>query len=141
MVGGLTDEQVVAVGRGHGQAAVVRWDADALVVLPTGLRDDIMVSSSPWRLTPVAKTCPVLRDNDPTARCREHGGPYGSRAIHTAALWQAHRAVRVGLLDCDPCRSGTGPLDGPWGASRGAVSLSTHVVGSRYGGYTWRRSP
>lgn len=138
MVGELTDEQAVAVGREHGQAAVVRWDRDALVVLPTGLRDDIVATRSPWRLTPVGKTCPMRRDDDPVARCREYGGPYGSRAIHAAALWQAHRAVAVGLLGCAPCRNGTGPIDGPWGRSRGGISLSDEVLGSRYGGYTWQ---
>lgn len=139
MVSGLEDGQVVEMARASGQPAVIRWEAAGLAVLPTGLRADIPASRSAWRLesTEVA-TCPVRKDADPAGRCTNYGGPYGGTAIHAAALWRAHRSVAVSLLACGPCADGREP---PWGNPRGggALSLASEIIGSRYGGYTWRR--
>jgi len=137
LVSGLDDGQVVALGRAAGQPAVVRWDAAGLAVLPTGLQADIPPSTTPWRLVPAeAATCPVRKDADPAGRCTKYGGPYGSSAIHAAALWRAHRSVAVTLLGCGPCADGREPI---WGNPRGgALSLASEIIGSRYGGYTWR---
>ena len=138
LVSGLDDEQVVDLARASGQPAAIRWDVDCLIVLPTGLREDIATSTTAWRLeSSTVSTCPVRRDADPAGRCTNFGGPYGSTAIHSAALWRAHRTVAVSLLGCGPCADGSEPI---WGNPRGggALSLADHIIGSRYGGYTWR---
>ena len=138
-VAGLSDDEVLTVATRFEQAAVVRWDAESLTVLPTGLLPSVVTSSSPWQLTPVARSCPMRRDDDPSRRCRLVGGPYGSRAIHTACLWSAHRDVGLALLGCDACDDGRGPIDGPFGSRGRPISLDDVVVGSRYGSYGWRR--
>ena len=138
LVSGLDDGQVVEMGRAAGQPAVVRWDAAGLAVLPTGLRAGIPPSTTPWRLESAeVATCPVRKDADPAGRCTRYGGPYGSSAIHAAALWRAHRSVAVALMGCGPCADGREPI---WGNPRGggALSLASEIIGSRYGGYTWR---
>jgi len=62
--------------------------------------------------------------------------PYGSTAIHAAALWRAHRKVALALLGCGPCADGSERI---WGSPRGGtISLAEEIIGSRYGGYTWR---
>ncbi len=138
MVFGLEDAQAVELARTSGQPAAVRWDADSLLVLPTGLRPEIASTTTGWRLeSEEVATCPVRKDADPTGRCTNFGGPYGGRAIHAAALWRAHRSVAITLLGCDPCADGREPI---WGNPRrgGAVSLAPEIIDSRYGGYTWR---
>ena len=138
MVAALHEDKLVEMTRETGQPAVIRWDAAGLSVLPTGLRSDIPASTTAWRLEPTeVVTCPVRRDADPAGRCTNFGGPYGSSAIHAAALWRAHRTVAVSLLGCGPCAGGREPI---WGHPRtgSPLSLADEVIGSRYGGYTWR---
>ncbi|MGI8722650.1 MAG: T3SS (YopN, CesT) and YbjN peptide-binding chaperone 1 [Geodermatophilaceae bacterium] len=107
LVSGLDDGQVVALGRSAAQPAVLRWDAAGLAVLPTGLRPDIPASTTAWRLESAeVATCPVRKDADPAGRCTRYGGPYGSSAIHAAALWRAHRSVAVTLLGCGRAPTG-----------------------------------
>lgn len=139
LVRGLDDYTAQALALEHGQAATVRWDADALTVIPTGLRSEIRASRSAWTLAPLTgRSCPMRRDDDPTGRCVPHGGPFGSTAIHAAALWGAHRRLAMRLLGCDPCRDGAEPAWGRWGRGT-ARSLSDEVLGSRYGSWTWRQ--
>lgn len=138
MVSALDDDQLVEMAREAGQPAVIRWDAAGLSVLPTGLRSDIPASTTAWRLESAeVATCPVRKDADPAGRCTRYGGPYGSSAIHAAALWRAHRSVAVTLIGCEPCADGREPI---WGHPRtgSPLSLADEIIGSRYGGYTWR---
>jgi hypothetical protein len=139
MVSGLEDGQVVEMARASGQPALIRWDAAGLSVLPTGLRADIPASTTAWRLESAeVATCPVRKDADPAGRCTRYGGPWGGSAIHAAALWRAHRSVAVTLMGFGPCADGREPI---WGHPRtgSPLSLADEIIGSRYGGYTWRR--
>jgi hypothetical protein len=137
VVSGLDDEQAVDLACASGQPAAIRWDSDSLVILSSGLADDISTSTTGWQLeSSKVSTCPVRKDADPVGRCPNFGGPYGSTAIHAAALWRAHRKVALALLGCGPCADGSERI---WGSPRGGtISLAEEIIGSRYGGYTWR---
>jgi hypothetical protein len=132
---GLTQLEAVDLARQFGQPAVVHWSSGQLLVLPTGLRDEIEASTLPATLTAASASCPVRTDDSATERCSQRGGPYGSSAIHAGALSHHHRTVAVTLLGCHPCHKGTLPIHGPGG---GAISLSEITIASRYAGATWR---
>ncbi len=125
---GLSDDAAVHLAWEVGQLAAVRWDKDAITVLPT----DLSVPRQPasgwqWRQQ-TGPRCPLLGRVE---QCRLHGGPFGSAAIHAAAISRAHRDLAAVLLGCDIC-TGRGP---------GGVSLAPITLGSRHGGYAWRPDP
>jgi hypothetical protein len=134
VVAGLDPDQGRDLARSCGQEALLAWDAERLTALPTG--DRVKGSSSAWVLSDEPVLCPMRTDDVPGARCRVHGGPWTSGAIHAAAVWQEHRAVLTRYLGCGVCADGTRPVDGP-GGGRGAISIDALKIGSRHGGYVW----
>jgi len=134
VVAGLEADRGRDLARSCGQEALLRWDLERLTVLPTG--DRVGESSSAWALTDEPVLCPMRTDDIAGGRCRVHGGPWTSGAIHAAAVWQEHRAVLTRYLGCGVCADGTDPVDGP-GGGRGAISMHALKIGSRHGGYAW----
>lgn len=135
---GLDVETVVRVAREHGQPALTAWRDTYLTVIPTGLVDDIEETTREAIVELRPQTCPMRVDDIEGARCAMHGGPYGSRAIHAAAIWSTHRQLLLTRLGCDPCAGGTEPTLGPLGSTVGPVMLGEIDIASRYGGYVWR---
>lgn len=133
-VGGLDDATATELGATFGQAAVMRIASGEVTVLPTGLRDDIERSTSPYAATVVPFSCP-LRPAGSMDRCAQVGGPYGGRAIATAVMWDEYRRVGLHVLGCDTCNDGREPIGGPPGHG---ISLAPIEVGSRFGGFRWR---
>lgn len=136
VVAGLGQGQGLELARQSGQAALVAWDEEHVEVVPTAASGSVAPWRTRWRLGEVPMTCPMRLDAQPGARCRVHGGPWTGRAIHAAALWQAHRDLLAPLLGCDACDHGAGTVDGP-GGGRGAIGISPVKVASRHGGYVW----
>lgn len=128
---GMSDEGATGLGRLLGQAAVVRLDASGVHVLPTGLVDLTPVSSPGWVVRPARTTCPMRRDGAAGERCRRQGGPYVSRSMEVALVWERHRELLTGMLGCGVCGDGAQPALGV-GSPIGLVDL---YVTNRYGGW------
>ncbi len=135
----LTDLAPVALGEATGQPAVVRCTGTSLVVLPTGLRDDVAAEEFPcsWS-SDTGASCPVRVDDDPQGRCVSVGGGWTGSALHAGLFWQSHRSAALALLGCGVCRGGRGPSWGPRGRPIGggfpSVPSPTDVLSSRHGG-------
>lgn len=137
LVRGIDSQRAVEIGHAAGQGAVVAWTAGRLVVLPTGLFDDVEAVTLGAALLPAPAGCPVRTDEVPVGRCVRRGGPFGSAAIHAGALSQTHRELAIRLLGCAPCRDGWLPTWGTWGGTAGPILLSPVALGSRHGGAGW----
>ncbi len=135
---GLDADTVVDVARDFGQPALTAWRDTFLTLIPTCLVDGIQHETREAIVELRPQTCPMSVDDIEGARCAMHGGPYGSRAIHSAAIWSTHRQLSLTRLGCDPCAGGTEPTLGPLGSAVGPVMLGEIDIASRYGGYVWR---
>jgi hypothetical protein len=133
---GLPAAVVVRLGREAGQPVVVALADDALTIVPTGLRDDVVGVSLGVTVEPVPRTCPMRVDDVPGGVCARRGGPWISRSIHAAAIWGTHRAMLLARLPCVPCAGGTLPVLGSPGR---ATSFGGLLLPSRYGGWAWAR--
>ena len=136
VVSGLDDDSGLDLARRAGQAAIVRVDDDVVRVVPTRTVAAVARSSRPWTLSARPETCPMRLDDVADAPCVVHGGPWTSRSIHAAALWQTHRDLLAPRLGCAVCHDATRPVAGP-GGGRGAIMLEPMKLGSRHGGYVW----
>ena len=128
---GVVDDIAASLGRLWGQAAVVRFDANGVHVVPTGLVDLEPVSLPGWVVRPARETCPMRRDGEPGQRCRNPGGPWVSRSMEVGLVWEEHRQLLSGLLGCGVCRDGAEPS---LGVGR-AIGLSDLYVPNRWGGW------
>jgi hypothetical protein len=138
-VTGLSADVAIRIGEESGQPAVPALLHEAVVVVPTGRLPAIRLSAvATVTHHQVARTCPMRVDDEARARCTLRGGPFGSAAIHAAAVWANHRGLLLPRFGCDACADGSLPTLGPWGAAEGAESLTDLVVPSRFGGWAWR---
>jgi hypothetical protein len=128
---GIVDDMAATLGRLWGQAAVVRFDANGVHVVPTGLVDFEAVSLPGWVVRPARETCPMRREGEPGQRCRNPGGPWVSRSMEVSLVWEEHRQLLTGLLGCGVCRNGTEPS---LGVGR-AIGLTDLYVANRWGGW------
>lgn len=135
LVRGLTDDEAVRQAHFAGQAAVIRWHRNTMTVLPTDIVTAIPAVTFTVTARPAPPTCPVRDDDVDRAQCVMIGGPYGSRAIHTAALQSLHQAMAVALVGCRACDDGATHRTIGRHDPRG---FSGRVLGSRHGGMYWR---
>jgi hypothetical protein len=134
VVDGLDIGEAAALGRSFGQPAVSALGPGQLAIVPTGVRDDLRAVTLNAELREWSSGCP-LRPGE-AGTCQGDGGPWGSAAIHAAALWATHRSVVLPRLGCGVCLDGRSEHD-PF-SGRGAPSvLDQPALPSRYGGYSW----
>ena len=131
VIEGMVDDGAASLGRAWGQAAVVRFDADGVHVIPTGLVDLEAVSLPGWVVRPARTTCPMRRDGESGQRCRNPGGPWVSRSMEVSLVWEEHRKLLTGFLGCGVCRDGVQPS---LGVGR-AIGLGDLYVANRWGGW------
>jgi len=125
-------DEMVSTALYHGQEAVLLWDKHGVRTIATGLADDV-VDGPPMAVvtSPALLGCPMRFGAD--AVCLRQGGPFGSRAIAAATLWEKHRALLVSALGCTVC--GGGVVDG----NGRPIPLVSSFVPSRRGG--WQSGP
>ena len=127
---GASQDEIVSKALRHGQEAVLLWDERGISVVATGLSDDVVdglpvaVRTSPARLG-----CPMRCGAD--VMCARQGGPFGSRAMAVATLWEQHRALLVSALGCSVCEGGVVCANGR------PMAISSTYVPSRRGGWQW----
>ncbi|TWE10253.1 DUF3293 domain-containing protein [Rudaeicoccus suwonensis] len=110
------------------QPVVLEWDSAGMRPLATGVVDVSGLDETPYPVVvePAPLGCPMTVGF--VGPCRSAGGPYGSRAINAAAMWQQHRALLVSAFGCaDQCPRSHG----------GAIALENAYVPSRFGGWQW----
>ena len=129
---GPSRDEMVSTALYHGQEAVLLWDKHGVRTIATGLADDV-VDGPPVAVvtSPALLGCPMRFGAD--AVCVRQGGPFGSRAIAAATLWEKHRALLVSALGCTVC--GGGVVDG----NGRPIALVSSFVPSRRGG--WQSGP
>jgi hypothetical protein len=134
LVAGLDPGEATALGRAFGQPAITALGPGQLAIVPTGVRDDLRAVTLNAELREWSSGCPLRPGESGT--CQGDGGPWGSAAIHAAALWATHRSVVLPRLGCSVCLDGRSEHD-PF-SGRGAPSvLDQPALPSRYGGYSW----
>lgn len=127
---GASQDEIVSKALRHGQEAVLLWDERGISVVATGLSDDVVdgmpvaVATAPARLG-----CPMRFGAD--GICARQGGPFGSRAMAVATMWEQHRALLVSALGCTVCDGGVVC------ANRRPLAGSALYVPSRRGGWQW----
>lgn len=127
---GQSRDKIVSKALHFGQEAVLLWDERGISVISTGLSADVV----DWPPVAVAMSrallgCPMRFGAE--AICVRQGGPYGSRAIAAASLWEQHRALLVSALGCTVCEGGV-----VCGNGRPLAGSSSYVP-SRRGGWQW----
>jgi hypothetical protein len=78
--------------------------------------------------------CPARYPAENNSKCTMVGGPYGSAAIHAAAIWSTTRAIFLKRLGCTPCNKGREHIGGPGGE---AILVREPHMPSRFGGFQW----
>lgn len=127
---GASQEKIVSKALRHGQEALLLWDKRGISVVATGLRDDV-VDGLPVAVatSPALLGCPMRFGADGT--CARQGGPFGSRAMAVATMWEQHRALLVAALGCTVCEGGVVCGNGQ------PLAISSSYVPSRRGGWQW----
>ncbi len=102
LVSGISAEEAWAIGRDLGQPVVVSFHGDRLAVDQTdglrragGYRFQVLV-------LPEAP-CPMSLGYETTHSPKREGGPWVSRSMEVAGIWQLHFADSHQLLACHPC--------------------------------------
>jgi hypothetical protein len=127
---GASQDEIVSKALRHGQEAVLLWDERGISVVATGLSDDVVDGLPVAVATSLALLgCPMRFGADGT--CARQGGPFGSRSIAVATLWEQHRALLVSALGCTVCEGGVVCGDGQ------PMAISSSYVPSRRGGWQW----
>jgi hypothetical protein len=134
VVDGLDSSEATALGRAFGQPAVTALGPGQLAIVPTGIRADVRAATLDAELREWSSGCP-LRPGE-AGPCHGDGGPWGSAAIHAAALWTTHRSVVLPRLGCGVCLDGRSEHD-PFGGRGAAAVLNEPALPSRYGGFSW----
>ena len=127
---GVSQDEIVSKALRHGQEAVLLWDARGISVVATGLSDDVIDG------LPIAvATSPALLGGPmrfgADVSCVRQGGPFGSRAMAVATMWEQHRALLVSALGCTVCDGGVVCGNGR------PMAISSSYVPSRRGGWQW----
>ena len=135
---GMDEASVRDVARAFGQPAFTAWRDKYLTVIPTGLVDGLETVTREVTVELRPMTCPMRVDDLEEKKCVIHGGPFGSRAIHAAAIWSTHRELIMPRLGCTPCGGGVDPTLGPLAGAGGPVMLTDIGLASRHGSYVWR---
>ena len=138
VIAGLTTETILEIAREFRQPAITLWQDKFLTIIPTGLVEGLEAVTRELTVELRSLTCPMRIDDVEGAKCAMHGGPYGSSAIHSAAIWGCHRNLLVPRLGCGSCDDGTVATLGPHARARGPIMLDDVCIASRYGGYVWR---
>ena len=130
LVLGVSQDEIVSKALRHGQEAVLLWDKRGISVVATGLSDDV-VDGLPVAVatSPALLGCPMRFGADGT--CARQGGPFGSRAMAVATMWEQHRALLVSALGCTVCDGGVVCGNGQ------PMAISSSYVPSRRGGWQW----
>lgn len=78
--------------------------------------------------------CPARFPANDDSKCRQIGGPFGSAAIHAAAIWSSTRKQFLSRVGCTPCQTPPEPRSG-------AILVHEPEVPSRFGGFQWASEP
>lgn len=126
-----TQEQVCALALRHGQERVLRWDSDGLVSVPTQFDDHSRGEPATCLMLGRATVGCPMRFGDGSRTCIRQGGPWVSRSMQVAVVWEAHRALLVDALGCSVCGGGQVSVDG------GPVAMVDLFTPSRHRGWQW----
>ena len=143
-VEGLTFQQAEDIATAFGQLAFITLKYNKAILR---LTTNASFLGLPWEteLTTFIKAeeitykhCPARYPANDKQKCTMVGGPFGSAAIHAAAIWQTTRDQFVKRLGCTPCNRPANLAQGPGG---GAILVSQPNMPSRFGGFQWESEP
>ncbi len=126
LIRGVPEDEVADQAAYHGQAVILRWDADGLA--PRATMQGVNVGDptpTPVALVPALIGCPLRRGADGV--CKAHGGGWTSGSREAYLAWRLHRSLLLDAFGCGVCQ-GEGP-QGP--------DSSEHFTPSREGGWQW----
>jgi hypothetical protein len=143
-VEGLTFQQAEDIATAFGQLAFITIEKNKATVRITtnasfmGLARETELETN-LQLTEITyKHCPSRYPANDEKKCTMVGGPFGSAAIHAAAIWGTTRKQFLSRIGCTPCN--TKPA-APITPKDGAILVSEPDMPSRFGGFQWESAP
>jgi hypothetical protein len=140
LVTNIEIEQAEKLATDFGQLAFVQLKGNEALIRLTrnanfmNLDKKLLVISNITSKELTTFKCPARYPAENNSKCTMVGGPYGSAAIHAAAIWSTTRAIFLKRLGCTPCNKGREHIGGPGGE---AILVREPHMPSRFGGFQW----